>query len=470
VVVIGAGTAGLVTAAGAAGLGAKVALVEKHLLGGDCLNVGCVPSKCIIRSARVRCEVRDAARYGVEVSGDAGVDFPAVMERMRKLRARISQDDALQRFEEMGIDVFLGRARFVAPDAVEVDGARLNFSRAVVATGSRPRRLPAEGLEDTGYLTNETVFTLTERPDRLAVVGGGPLGCELAQAFQRLGSQVTILQRSGQFLRKEDPDAAGILEESFRRDGVDIRFNTTVTRVEKQGGEKLLHLDSDGEADTLAVDELLVGIGRVPNVQDLGLEAAGVEYDERRGVHVDDRLRTSNNAVYAAGDVCLKHKFTHTADASARVVIQNALFWGRKKFSDQVIPWCSYTDPEIAHVGMYEHDAEEQGIAVDTFRRPLEDVDRAIADGQDEGFVKVHVKKGSDDILGATVVASHAGDMLSELTTAMVGDLGLGTLAGVIHPYPTQAEAIKHVADSYNRSRLTPFFKGLAERLMSWRR
>ena len=463
-VVIGGGTAGLVTASGAAQLGGRVALVERHLLGGDCLNVGCVPSKCIIRSARVRQQIRDAARYGVDVPDGVEVDFGKVMERMRRLRARISRDDSVEKLESLGVDVYLGDAEFVEPHAVEVNGQRLDFARAVIATGSRPRRPPIDGIEEAGYLTNETVFSLTERPDRLVVIGGGPLGCELAQAFCRLGCDVTILQRSGQFLRKEDPDAARILEEQFERDGVEVRLNTTATHVTDDGGEKVLKLDADGEDETIRADEILVGIGRVPNVGDLGLEAAEVEYDHGRGVHTDDYLRTSNSDIYAAGDVCLKHKFTHTADASARIVLRNALFWGRKKFSELTIPWCTYTEPEIGHVGLYKDQAEERGYDVDTFCQPLDEVDRAIADGEDEGLVKIHVEQGSDTILGGTVVAGHAGEMLSEITTAMVGGVGLSTLADVIHPYPTQAEAIKQVADQYNRTRLTPFRR----KLMGW--
>ena len=470
VVVIGAGTAGLVTASGAAGLGARVALVERDLFGGDCLNVGCVPSKCIIRSSRVVREIRDAARYGISASGEPRVDFSAVMERMRRLRARISKHDAVSKFADEGVDVFLGEGRFVGSHGVEVDGVRLNYDKAVIATGSRPRKSGVEGIEEAGYQTNETIFNLTERPDRLAVIGGGPLGCELAQAFQRLGSEVTILERSGQFLRREDRDAAELLAESFREDGINVMLNSTAQRVTAEGDEKIVHVDVDGETETVRVDGILVGIGRQPNVASLNLEAAGIEYDEHHGVEVDDRLRTSNHDVFAAGDCCLKYKFTHTADAAARIAVQNALFWGRKKFSTRTIPWCTYTDPEIAHVGMYEKDAEEEGIEVATFSQPLDEVDRAIADGEDRGFVKVHVKEGTDTILGATVVARHAGEMLSEITTAMVGEVGLGSLANVIHPYPTQAEAIRHVADAYNRTRLTPLAQKLTSSLMSWRR
>ncbi len=469
-VVIGAGTAGLITAAGAAGLGARVALVERHLLGGDCLNVGCVPSKCIIRSSRVCADVRDAQAFGIQVPEGVQADFAAVMERMRRLRSRISVNDSAERYREMGVDVFLGDARFTGPDAVEVDGKTLRFKKAVIATGARAVDPGVPGLPEAGFLTNETVFSLTERPARLVVFGAGPIGCELAQAFQRLGSQVTIIERGPQFLSREDRDAANILVEAFRRDGIDVRLNTTVDRVTLSGAEKIIHLKTDGQDGELGADEILVGAGRAPNVDGLNLEAVGVQYDTRRGVIVNDYLQTSQPGIYAAGDICLRYKFTHTADATARIVIQNALFGGRKKQSALTIPWCTYTDPEIAHVGLYEGDAEKQGIAVDTFVRHFDEVDRAIAEGDEEGFVKVHVRKGTDQILGATIVARHAGEMISEITVAMVGKVGLKTLGSVIHPYPTQAEAIKHTADAYNRTRLTPFVKSLFVRWLAWSR
>jgi pyruvate/2-oxoglutarate dehydrogenase complex dihydrolipoamide dehydrogenase (E3) component len=469
-VVIGAGTAGLVTAAGAAGLGAKVALVERHLLGGDCLNVGCVPSKCIIRSSRVVADVRDANQFGIRVPQGMEVDFPAVMERMRRLRARISAHDSARRFKDLGVDVFLGEGKFSGPDTLEVAGKTLRFKKAVIATGTRPVHPSIEGIGETGFLTNETVFSLTEQPRRLAVIGGGPIGCELAQAFRRLGCEVTLFHNAPHILNREDSDAADILQRSFLRDGIRLILNCKTKRVEKKNGSKVIHVECGEKEDEIAVDEVLAGAGRAPNVEGLNLEAVGVKYDKREGVQVNEYLQTTNPRIYAAGDICLKYKFTHTADATARMVIQNALFFGRKKQSALTIPWCTYTDPEIAHVGMYERDAREKGIAVDNFVRPLNDVDRAIADGEEEGFVKIHVKKGTDKILGATIVARHAGEMLGEITLAIVGNLGLGTLANVIHTYPTQAEAIKQVADAYNRTRLTPFIKGLFTRWLAWRR
>ena len=463
-VVIGAGTAGLVSAVGAAGLGAKVALVERHLLGGDCLNYGCVPSKCIIRSSRVVAEARDAERFGVRVPEGVKADFPAVMERMRKLRAGISHHDAASRCKELGVDVFLGDGRFSSPTSVEVAGRTLNFKKAVIATGARAVHLPIDGLAEAGYLTNETIFSLTELPKRLAVIGAGPIGSEMAQTFQRLGSEVSILDKGSHILMREDSDAAEIVQQAFIRDGIRLIFGCQIRKVEQKNGEKLIHLECDGKDDMITADQILVGVGRAPNVQGMGLDVAGVEYNEWKGVLVDDHLRTTNHRIYGAGDVCMKYKFTHAADAAARIVIQNALFLGRKKLSALTIPWCTYTDPEIAHVGMYERDAEEQKIPVETFVQTMSEVDRAIADGEENGLAKVHIRKGTDKILGATIVARHAGEMISEITLAIVGDIGLKTISNVIHPYPTQAEIIKRIADDYNRTRLTPFAEKLIHR------
>ena len=469
-VVIGAGTAGLVTAAGAAGLGAKVALVERHLMGGDCLNYGCVPSKALIRSSRAYAEIRGSQSYGIEVDGKVAVDFSSVMERLRQLRAKISHHDSAKRFKDLGVDVFMGNAKFTAPNTVEVGGKSLRFKKAVIATGARAVHPEIQGLSEAGFLTNETVFSLTQRPSRLAVIGGGPIGCEMAQAFQRLGSQVVLFHKNDHILDREDGDAAEIIQKRFIREGVRLILNSDLKEVRVVNGEKVIHFEVGGKPDSVAVDQILVGAGRAPNVEDLNLEAARVQYDKRKGVFVDDHLRTTNPAIFAAGDISMNYKFTHTADAAARIVIQNALFTGSKKLSALTVPWCTYTDPEIAHVGMYEREAAKRGIAVDTFVRPLAEVDRAVLDGQDEGFVKIHVKKGTDQIVGATIVAAHAGEMISELTLAMVGKVGLGTISSVIHPYPTQAEAIKQAADAYNRTGLTPFLKTLFTKWLSWTR
>ncbi len=469
-VVVGAGTAGLVTAAGAAGLGARAALVERELMGGDCLNVGCVPSKALIRAARAFADVRDAGAFGVTVPPGGRVDFPAVMERMRRLRASISPNDAAARYRGLGVDVFFGPARFTGSDAVEVGGRVLRFRRAVIATGAGAAKPDIPGLADAGTLTNETVFTLTELPPRLAVIGAGPIGCELAQAFARFGARVSLLNKHARVMPREDRDAADVVEKALARDGVALVADCNVVRAEKQGPDKVLHVEQQGRTREVRVDAILVGVGRAPNVQGLGLEAAGIAFDERRGVTVDDRLRTSNPRVFAAGDVCSRFQFTHAADAMARVAIQNALFFGRAKASALVIPWCTYTDPEVARVGLSEEEAKAGGVEIDVFTQELAEVDRAVLDGETEGFVKVLTKKGTDRIVGATVVARHAGEMISELTLAMTAGLGLATLARTIHPYPTQAEAIKRVADAYNRTRLTPFVKRLMGRWFAWLR
>jgi pyruvate/2-oxoglutarate dehydrogenase complex dihydrolipoamide dehydrogenase (E3) component len=469
-VVVGAGTAGLVSAAGAAGLGAKVALIERELMGGDCLNVGCVPSKALLRSARALAQVRDAGQFGVVVPAGTRVDFAAVMERMRRLRAGISPHDGAARFRDLGIDVFLGQGRFTGPDTIAVGDHTLRFRRAAICTGARAHRPGIPGLSEAGFLTNETVFTLTQLPARLAVIGAGPIGCELAQAFARFGARVTLLHSHAQILPKEYPDAAGIIEAALRRDGVDMILGCNITRVETRQRDKIVRLECGGAAREIFVDEILVGAGRVPNVDGLDLETAGVAYDPKKGVTVTDRLRTSNPRVYAAGDICSRFQFTHMADALARIVIQNALFYPSKKASALVVPWCTYTDPEIAHVGLYEHEAKERGIAVQTLVQELRDVDRAILDGETHGFVKVLVKQGTEKIVGATIVAAHAGDMISEVTLAMAGTLGLGTIAATIHPYPTQAEAIKKLGDAYTRTRLTPFLRSLFAKWFAWTR
>jgi len=455
-VVLGAGTAGLVTAAGAAGLGAKVALVERSLMGGDCLNVGCVPSKGVIRAARGWHDARTAAeRFGAPAAAGDG-DFAAALERMRRVRAGISAHDSARRFTGLGVDVFLGDARFLGPDAVAVGDARLDFRRAVIATGARAAAPPIPGLEDAGYLTNETVFDLRERPRRLAVVGAGPIGCELAQAFRRLGSEVTVLEMADQVLIREDPDAARIVQDALLADGVRLELGVAVERVERQAdGARRVRFERGGESGSVVADDVLVSVGRKPNVEGLDLEKAQVRHGQQ-GVEVDDRLRTTNRRIYAAGDVSSRYKFTHVADAEARIVIQNALFLGRKKASDLVVPWVTYTSPEIAHVGLYEKDARKRGIEVDTVTVDLHAVDRARLDGEGEGFLRVHLERGKDRILGATLVSEHAGETIGELALAITAGVGMNDVAATIHPYPTQAEVIKRAADQWRRGKLTP--------------
>jgi pyruvate/2-oxoglutarate dehydrogenase complex dihydrolipoamide dehydrogenase (E3) component len=447
-VIVGAGTAGLVSAIGASSLGAKVAIVEKSLIGGDCLNFGCVPSKA-----------------------EPEVDFGKVMERMRRLRAQISQNDSVERYVSLGCHVFFGQGRFVDRQSFEVDGKKLRFRKAVIATGGRPALPDIQGLSEVGYMTNETVFSLTERPNKLAVIGGGPLGVELAQAFCRLGSAVTIIQRNRQFLPREDRDAANLLGEVLQKEGVNCKLKTQVKKVAETAGKKVLFLSGPEGEEIIEADESLVGVGRMPNVEELNLEAAGVVYDQKNGVKVNDFLQTTNRDIYAAGDVCYPYKFTHTAEATASIVIQNALFLRSAKHTSLVIPWCTYTDPEIAHVGMYEQEALDTGIPVETFTKSFNDVDRAVLDGDEKGFIKIHVKKGKSKILGATIVAKNAGDLLSEITLAMVTGKGVKPMCrGMIHPYPTKSDVVKRTASQYYEKKMSSFLSKILKRWFLWKR
>ncbi|HEY9827945.1 MAG TPA: mercuric reductase [Stenomitos sp.] len=466
-VVIGAGTAGLVSAAGAAGLqlGLRVALIEKHLMGGDCLNVGCVPSKCIIRSAKLVGELQRGQSLGIDVANPVQVDFAAAMARMRQVRAGISHHDSAQRFRDLGIDVFFGTGSFCDRQTIAVAGQRLRFKKAVIATGARAAHPNIPGLQEVGYLTNETLFSLTTRPQRLAVIGGGPIGCELAQAFRRLGSEVVMLHRGERLLPKGDPEAAALIASVFQQEGIQLEFDAHLERVEATVAGKRLHYRCNGNLQSVTVDEILVGVGRAPNVEGMNLEAAGITYDPTHGICVNDFLQTTNSRVYGAGDICMDWKFTHAADAAARLILKNMFFspfgLGRLRLSQLVMPSVTFTDPEIAQVGLTATAAAQQGTAIRTITIPLDQVDRAIIDDEALGFVQIHHSPGSDQILGATVVARHGGEILTQLTAAMVGKVGLNKLSGVIHPYPTQSEGIKKAADAYRRALLTPRTRAL---------
>ena len=451
-VVVGGGFAGLAAAETACAHGIKVALIERGLIGGTCLNTGCVPSKTIIRTSRLYAEMRDAARYGAQVPPAIPVDFAAVMARVRRIRARLGRTDSARTLAASGVDVFFGDARFIGAHALTVDGATLCFEKAVIATGARPNLPAIPGLAEAGYLTNETVFEIDQLPPRLLVIGGGPIGCEQAQAFCRLGAKTIIVQNKPLFLEREERDAAQFLSSALARDGVEVRLNTRVLGIHTEGGAKRVDLISDGYRSTVEVDAILTGVGRAPNVEDLGLEAAGVAYEAAAGVQVDDYLRTSNPAIHAAGDVCLEHKYGHTAVVSGEMAARNAMLGGHEQWSKLIIPWVTFTDPEIAHVGMYVRQANPLGIPIKTFTVLMHEVDRAVTDSEEAGFVKIHVREGSDCILGATIVARHAGDMINEITLAMGAGIGLRRIARVLHAYDTQAEAIQMAARACERA------------------
>jgi len=469
-VIIGAGTAGLVTAAAAAELGAKVALIERHFMGGDCLNVGCVPSKAIISAARVAASVKDAGQFGIHVPEGTEINFKQVMSRMRKLRSEISPHDSVERFSSLGIDVYLGQGEFIDSSHISVDDTQLHFSKAVICTGARASAPPIEGLDSIDYLTNETLFSLTELPKRIGIIGAGPIGCEMAQAFARLGSEVYLVEAADSILTKENPDAAAIIREQLINDGVKLMCGGKELKLSPADEQQIRMQVNSGECNhDITVDQLLVAVGRAPNTEGLGLEKVGVKYS-KKGVVIDDHFRTTNKRIFAAGDICSPYQFTHAADFMARSVIRNALFFGRAKHSSLVIPWCTYTSPELAHVGLNPTEAEKRGVKIDTFTQPMAEVDRAILDGETKGFVCVHVKKGSDKIVGATIVANHAGDMIGSISIAMTQGIGLGSIANCIHPYPTQGEAIRKVGDLYNKTRLTPTVASIMKRLIDWQR
>jgi pyruvate/2-oxoglutarate dehydrogenase complex dihydrolipoamide dehydrogenase (E3) component len=457
--IIGAGPAGIAAAEMAAALGVRVALIERTAMGGVNLNSGSVPSKALIRTSRIYADMRDAPHYGANAPAEVNVDFAAAMRRVRHVRARLSRDVTARRLAAAGVDVYFGDARFVSGNALTVDGLTLRFKKALIATGARPHIPNIPGLAQAGYLTDDNLFELTELPRRLLVIGGGPLGCELAQALCRLGAETSIVQDKPLFLGEEERDAAQILSEAFVRDGIEVRLNTTAVAVRMASGAKLVDLVSDDFRDTIAVDAILTGAGRTPNVEDLNLAVVGVDCHAGVRIRVDDFMRTENPNIYAAGDVCLQNSFVDAAMASAHIAVQNALLRRNRRWSAVIVPSCTYTDPEIARVGLSVRQANRLDIPVKTITIPMHENDRAITDGETAGFVKVHLRGRTDRILGATIVARHAGDMINEITTAMAAGIGMRKLSRVLHAYPTKAAAIRLAADAYIRTHLTPHLR-----------
>ncbi len=441
-VILGAGPAGIAAAESAARLGVTVALIERNRIGGNSLNSGSVPSKSIIRSARVYSALREAEKFGAPTPSETPLDFEKVMSRMRWIRTRISEHHSVDKLAALGVDVFFGDARFESTDTFLVGPALLRFKKALVATGARPRSPDIPGLDDIGYRTSATIFEMNELPRRLAVIGGGPLGCEMAQAFCRLGSHVTIVQNDPKFLPREERNAAEILSRSMARDGVEIRLNTTVVGAHIANGCTVLETVNNDVKSDIEADAILLSIGRVPNVEELGLNNAGIAFDHGKGLKVDDFLRTTNSNVYAAGDVCMALKFTNVAQATGRMAAQNALSGGQERQSQLTMPWCTYCDPEIAHVGLHVWEARQQSIPIKSFTVMMHDVDRAITEGLDAGFVKIHVAEGTDRILGATIVASRASELVNEMSVIMSAGVGMNELAKIIHTSPAESGAI----------------------------
>lgn len=465
-VILGGGPAGLVAAAGAARLGARVALIERDFLGGDCLNTGCVPSKCLVSSAEQVFASRPFDPQGKNTFSEASDHFKEVMQRLRRIRSQISQHDSANRFTELGVDIYFGKGSFQTKGLITVTGddnnsRQLRYKRALIATGTRPSIPNITGIGSIHYLTHENLFSLTTLPRRFGIIGGGPIGCEMAQAFSRLGSEVFLFEKGPHLLPKEEREASAFLYRNFEKEGIRVMVNTKDLALNTQDTNDSIRIDyHDGsQKDSFLVDQLLVATGRTPNTDSLNLSAVGVQFDQG-GVRVNPYLQTTNRHIYAAGDICSEHRFTHVADLQARAVIQNALFaigpFGRKNIGRQPVPRTTYTSPEISHVGITREQAEQRGIEVDTYAQPFAAIDRAVIAGQADGFAQVHTRKGSDQILGATLVCPNAGDIISHFSLAMVDRQGLIKLGSTIHPYPTHTSAIGKLADQFQATRLGP--------------
>ncbi len=472
VIAIGAGSAGLITTAAVTGLGGRAALIEKNKMGGDCLNFGCVPSKGLISSARLIQDIRDAEKMGLKKQ-EPQFNFKHVFKRMRQRRALIEPNDSVERFEGLGVDVFEGAAKFISPHEVEVNGQKLKAKYFAITAGSRARVPDIEGLDKVPYYTNETIFDeLNDKPESMIVLGGGPIGSELGQAINRLGVRVTIVNTASHILPREDSDAIDIVSKKLIAEGVTLKTNVSPKKVYQKQGKIFLDIvgKDDSKSQTLMSDALLVATGRTPNIENLGLEQAGVNFN-KRGIITNEKLQTSQPHIFAAGDIVGPYQFTHVADYHARILVRNIMMpfsFLYSKLDYRVIPWATYTSPEVARVGLNESDAKKQNIDYDIFKVEFSDVDRAIVENKDEGFAKVLTRKGTDVIIGVTIVGDHAGDLLHELVLAMKHNIGLSKISSTIHAYPTFAEIARKLGDQYNKTRLTPraqsIFKWLFDR------
>ncbi|HTD53390.1 MAG TPA: mercuric reductase, partial [Thermoanaerobaculia bacterium] len=465
VVVIGGGTAGLVTAATTAGLGGRVALIERGKMGGDCLNTGCVPSKALISSARLANQIRHGDRWGFAAE-EPNFEFEQIFQRMRERRDRIAPHDSRERFEKLGVEVFAGSARFVSPNEVAVGDTKLKARNVVIATGSRAQIPSITGLSDVTFFTSETIFDdLGERPARMVILGGGPIGCELAQVFARLRVSVTLLQRAPRILKREDADASDEVRRALESEGVRVMTGADVQIVTRQGSRTRAWVEVEGrDREPIDCETILIAAGRMPNVEGLDLEKACVAYTGT-GITVDAHLRTSQPHIYAAGDVAGPYHFTHLADLHARTIARNILVPRFPvKVDLSVLPWCTFTSPELARVGINEEEAVRRGISYDLYRQPMYEIDRAVVESEEMGFAKVLASRRGDRILGATIVSERAGDLIHEFALAMRAGVGLQTISRTVHVYPTYAEVARKIADQHQRRRLTP----MAQRLLAF--
>jgi dihydrolipoamide dehydrogenase len=471
VVVIGGGSAGLVSSYIAAAVKAKVLLIEKHKMGGDCLNTGCVPSKALIRSAKMLNYAKRAKDFGFK-KATVEFDFAEVMERVQRVIKQVEPHDSVERYTQLGVEVLQAEAKIISPYEVEVDGKAVSAKTIIVATGARPAVPPIPGLDEVGYLTSDTVWNLRERPKRLVVLGGGPIGCELAQSFQRLGSEVFLIQRGPHILPREDVEVAQMVEDNFKNDGVQVLTGHAAQRCEISGEQRVLVCEHNGSEVRIEFDQLLIALGRKANVQGFGLEELGVKIAPRGTIEADEFLRTNYPNVYVCGDVAGPYQFTHTAAHQAWYAAVNALFSPLKSFAVDysVIPWATFTDPEVARVGLNELEAKEKNIAFEVSTYGIDDLDRAIADDEAHGVVKVLTVPGKDKILGVTIVGSHAGDLIAEFVMAMKHGLGMNKILGTIHIYPTLAESNKYVAGVWKRAHKPEALLNWVARFHAWRR
>ena len=470
VIVIGAGSGGLISALIAAAVNARVTLIEKHKMGGDCLNTGCVPSKALIKTARFLSDVKNSSKYGVKLA-NAEFDFSDVMERVQDAIKKIEPHDSIERFTELGVDCITGEARIITPWSVEVNGQTITARNIILAAGARPFVPPIEGLDKVKWYNSDTLWELREQPKRMIVLGGGPIGSEMAQAFSRLGSEVSLVEMAPRIMIREDEEISAMVNDKFVAEGMNVMCGTRAVSCHLKGDEQILVCDQDGKTIEIPFDGMIVAIGRRPNVEGYGLEELGVTLRKNNTVETDEFLRTNFDNIYAVGDIAGPYQFTHTAAHQAWFATVNSLFGQFKKFKADysVIPWATFTDPEVARVGLNESDAKQQNIPYEVTTYGIDDLDRAIADSEDHGVVKVLTVPGKDKILGVTIVGAHAGDLIAEFVLAMKHKLGLKKILGTIHIYPTMTEANKMAAGNWQRAHAPQKILKLLKKYHQWR-